>query len=250
MEQAEIAFHSIYEQCQEWAEQSLALYRTLDNPCRMAYALDLLGNTLRSSGLFERSKSALEEGLAIRQAMGDARGVAESLQNLGGVIRLEGRFEASEEAIRQSIAILRELEDRGLEAHGVTSLASTYVQGGKYAEGLRIFEEAQEIRLDQGLPDDPVISTVTSYALMLSGQYQQARTCARQALAITTQTDSTVGGFPLMNLGRVAQAEESYVEAQRYLLEGLPIFRARGEMTGFGETLACLGYVALRLHDL
>lgn len=62
-------------------------------------------------------------------------------------------------------------------------------------------------------------------------------------------SDTPNNGYELKNLGRSNLALGVYSEAHHRLEEALSVFRVRGDMNGVGQTLGCLGYLALRRSD-
>jgi tetratricopeptide (TPR) repeat protein len=246
LQEAEVIFH--YEEAGALAEQSLTILRTLDDPWHLAQALDLLGVTFRIKGLLECAGQAAEEGLTLRQALGDARGMAGSLKNLSNLARWLGRFEEAGDLIRQSIAIFAELNDRGQQAIAIHTLAGILVHGGQFAESLQLFEESLSIHHALGLPGEPGAPTlVKGFALMHLGRYEEALAHLERSLSFYAKAET---GFPVKNLGRLALAKGNYYAAQQHLHEALALFRDHGDMNGLGQTLGCLGYVALRQHNL
>ncbi|MFW9998286.1 MAG: hypothetical protein ACFFD4_39980, partial [Candidatus Odinarchaeota archaeon] len=76
---ADASYSSGREDARQWYEQSLALYRTLDDRWGAASVLYGLGHdVLGMSGAFEEGEALVRESLAIRQTLGDQRGIAMS----------------------------------------------------------------------------------------------------------------------------------------------------------------------------
>lgn len=247
-EEAEIVHGVDRKETRNLAEQSLDLFRTLNEPWQIARAIDLVVRGLQPLGLLVRARALTEEGLVLRQTLGDGRGVGESLRNLSHIARWEGRFEEAEALIHQSIVLLTAVNAPDQRVGAIHTLIGILVYGGKFAEGLQVFEEPFSVYRTLGLPGSPATpSIVSAFALMHLGRYVEAEERFKQALSFYVKTG---GGYIVKNLGRIAMIRGSYDAAHSYLLEALALFRDTEDMNGLGQTLGCLGIVTLRLGDL
>ncbi len=247
-EEAEIAHGIDRKEARASAEQALVLFRTLDDPWSIARGIDLVVRALQPMGFLARARALTEEGLALRQSVGDVRGIGESLKNLSHIARWEGRFAEAEALIQQSIVLFTTLHASAQRADAIHTWVGILVYGGKFTEGLQLFEEPFSVYRTLGLSSVPGTPTIVSaFALMHLGRYDEAEARFKQTLPIYPQMSS---GYAVKNLGRIAMARGSYAEADTYLLEALTLFRTTEDMNGLGQTLGCLGIVALRLGDL
>jgi predicted ATPase len=248
LEEAEVIYVINHEEARALVEQSLTIFRTLTEPWHMAQGLDRLGVALFSTGLLARARQVTEEGLGLRQALGDARGIAQSLMTLSAIARSAGSFEEAAELIRQSSAICRELNDQEQQAYVATNMAVSLVHDGQFAASLELFEEGLSIYNMLDLPGEPgILTAVKGFALMHLGRYEAARNHLQRAFLLYDKSEI---GYAVKNLGRTALAEGNYDEAQQHLQGALALFRNNGDMNGVGQALGCLGYLALRQHNL
>ncbi|MEZ4862665.1 MAG: hypothetical protein R3C14_15225 [Caldilineaceae bacterium] len=271
-EEAEIAYGVDRKEARSLAEQSLTIFRTLNEPWYIARGIDLVVRGLQPLGLLVRARALTEEGAALRQILGDVRGVGESLKNLSHIARWEGNFDEAEALIQQSIALFTALNAPDQRANAVHTRIGILVYGGKFAEGLQVSEEPRAVYRALGLAGEPVTPTVVSaFALMHLGSYEEAEARFNQALSFYPNMG---GGYIAKNLGCVAMvraivrspeklrttspagpmgqnfSEKLYDEAHAYLMEALALFRKTEDMNGLGQTLGCLGIVMLQLGDL
>lgn len=247
-EEAEMAYNIDRKQARTLAEQALVIFRTLNEPWSIAQGTDLVARGLQPLGLLARARALIEEGLALRQTLGDVRGIGESLKHLSNIARWEGRFVEAEELIHQSIVLFTTLQTPAQRADAIHTLVGILVYGGKFAEGLQLFEEPHTVYRALNVPGKPGTPTVVSaFALMHLGRYDEAEVRFQQTLLFYAKMNS---GYTLKNLGRIAMVRGRYGEAHAYLLEALTLFRTTEDINGLGQTLGCLGIVALRLGDL
>ncbi|HRW06719.1 MAG TPA: tetratricopeptide repeat protein [Caldilineaceae bacterium] len=247
-EEADLAYAIDRKQARIFAEQALGIFRTLNDPWYIAQGIDLVAHGLQPLGLLTRARALTEEGLALRQSVGDIKGIGESLKHLSHIARWEGRFDEAETLIQQSIVLFTALHAPEQRASSIHTLVGILVYGGKFTEGLRVIEEPFSVYRTLGVPGVPGTPTVVSaFALMHLGRYAEAEERFQQTLSFYPKLQS---GYTLKNLGRIALVRGSYGAARAHLLEALALFRTTEDTNGLGQTLGCLGIVALRLDDL
>ena len=124
-------------------EESLALYRSLDDRRGVASALQTLGSIARERGRYARAVALHEESLALQRELGDAEGIARSLDGLGFVAWLQQEYERAGALCAEALAVYRGLED-------VEGVAWSLVNLGAVAQHRGDHERAGEL-LDESL---------------------------------------------------------------------------------------------------
>ncbi len=131
----------------DWAyrlmEESLALYRQVDDAAGLAEALDGLGDVTWVQGDFERSKSFYEESLSIRRSLGDSLRVGLSLYSMARLYIDNHRTAPAAEMLREAFELFEKCRDR-------RGLALTMKTQGR----LEVFEERYadaKLQLQSGL---------------------------------------------------------------------------------------------------
>jgi tetratricopeptide (TPR) repeat protein len=168
-------------------EESLALFRTLGDRTRMAFALVWLGRLARDQGDYGRAERLEEESLALFRSRGDAWGI--------------------------NLALLS-LADVALDT-GAPDRAKTYLQ------------EAHAISQDLGPTHWRIWPTynlgLTAY---LQGDYAQALDHLEKSLAQFRKLDHPGAAvLTLLDLGKVAHAQGDNSRAAHYFAEGLALNR-------------------------
>jgi predicted ATPase len=239
-------FLSDYEQARHLLEQSLALYRTLDDRWRTAAALYSLGTAALFRGAYVDSRCALEESLKIFQALGDQEGTAWTMADLTAVATQQGRFEEAERLARESRTITQALGDREGIGIGLLALGRSVGYLGEFAKARSVLEECLRVFDDLGRPGwiIPARAYLGRVNLHL-GHYKDARADAVSSLELAREAGLRFRvGRARVLLGRVAAAEEAYSEAQRVLHQGLAVHREIGARAGVGWANAVLTYAA------
>lgn len=200
-----------YERAQADLEQSLALFRRLDEADETAFALYNLGILSYQLGRYAEAEQFLIESLQIRQELGGKFDVARSLSILGIVARDQGEYEKAEELLTESLVAHREVGDLRGTSRCLNLLAL--------------------IRRDLG--DDTT-----------------ARRSLEESLEISREIGDQMGiGFALGILGSILYQVGEYIEARELIDESLAVREAIGDRRGIAFSLNDLGSVALALEQ-
>jgi tetratricopeptide (TPR) repeat protein len=232
-------------------EQSLALYRTLDDPWSEADALHHLGYASKFRGAYVDARAALEECLKSFEALGDYEGTAWVTASLADVAVDQGRFEEAERLARDSRARLQALGEPEGIGFGLLALGVALEHQGKFVEARSALAESLSTFDELGRPGwtNDTRAALSRVNLGL-GQYQEARTHARTFLALARDAGVQYRvGLALFTLGGVALVEEAYAEARRLLREGLIIYREAGPPPAAVWAHALMAYAARGLGE-
>lgn len=201
---------SDFDEAARRGQETLALYRRVDDRWGMARALFLLEMTVRSRGDHARGTALLEESLALFHQSGDAWGVATTLLNLGTATHQGGDPKRAATYQQESVRLFREQGD------------FSGVAASLYALGLAL--------RDQGDP--------------------RARTVAEEALtAARSLGDPLRVAFALNLVGLVARDRGEYDHAGTAHRESLELFTSLGDTWGVAYTLGNLATLALQQGD-
>lgn len=193
----------------QWQEESLALYRAVDDQWGMAQALNALGNLRQGRGNYAEARPLYRESLEMRRQIGDRRGEALALHNLGNLTYALGEYEAATQLFRDSMVIKEELSDRRGIGYSLNNLG---------------------------------------YIAYLQHDYEAAGRWLQECLAIMQEVGDRRGvGYALTNLGNVAFDLTHYEEARARYQDSLTIFQAINDRTGLAYSLEDLGNASLAL---
>ena len=123
-------------------EESLRLYRALDDRTGCAMAVNGLGSVAQLEGDHERARVLYAESLAIARAVSDQACAARALNNLGLAAQLEGRHEQAVALHEESLAIKVALgNERGIAA-SLHNLGEVAFLRGELSEAAQRFAES------------------------------------------------------------------------------------------------------------
>jgi predicted ATPase/transcriptional regulator with XRE-family HTH domain len=168
-------------------EESLRLYRALDDRTGYALALNGLGSVAQLEGDHERARVLFAESLAIARAVNDRACAARALNNLGLVAQVEGRYEQAVALHEESLAIKVALgNERGIAA-SLHNLGEVAFLRGELSEAAERFAESAARKHRLGANEGMVVS-LDSLAAVFSarGRYEQAARFLGAAAALRT----------------------------------------------------------------
>ncbi|MDQ2783406.1 MAG: tetratricopeptide repeat protein [Chloroflexota bacterium] len=210
-------------------EESLALYRALDDRLGIANALENLGLVAREQGDYAAAAALHAESLTIRRALGDRRGIAGCLNNLGLVARDQGDYLAARALFAEGLAIHRDLSDPQGIANALSNLGMVAYWLRDYATAQALHAESLAIRRALGDPRGVAISLINLAMIAYwQGDYTAAQALHRESLTIKR----ALGG------GGIAESLEGLAAVAGARGEGTRAARLLGAAATLRETLS------------
>ncbi|HVT44714.1 MAG TPA: protein kinase [Thermoanaerobaculia bacterium] len=191
----------------ERAEESLELYRRLEDAGGIAVSCNCLGLTYTELGDLERAAMNLKESLRIWKRLGDDASYARSLINLAMVHRLQHDYEGARAIYSETEALFARVNDR-------TSVAWTLNYQGDVAREMEKLDEA---------------STLYRAALV----------------SFRNLGDSWGIASSLIDLGNLARIRGQLEEATEVYREALAEFARLGHTRGIARVLEAMALLAV-----
>jgi tetratricopeptide (TPR) repeat protein len=249
--------HSMWEQIADTdrtafrplAEQSLALYRELDDPWGIVYVLSDLGITSFLDGAYPLARQMFEERLALAQKRAISDGIGDSIWWLSWIAGLQGEVNRAERMARDLTAPWLASDDPMTRAGGLWLLGSILEFAGQYSAAKPLLEEGVALLRELG-------ADVLLYRLLIQlistelnlGQYERARELGREDVERARHMEAWVFvGLALIRLAQASVVMEAYQEAAQTLEESIALLRRAGASDFLGRGLGCMAYVARAL---
>jgi len=235
-------------------EESLELYRGLDDRQGIGRALLLLGNCLVFSKP-EMAVDVLHESMTEARKAQDSWCLAHALAECGLALVRQGEVAEARRALEESVAVSSQAgDDQGLRI-ALSVLGDLCLQCGDLDEADLILTRA--LRLVRELDESYGISAVLANLAELAttrGEYQRSIAFLHEALAIARDTGSpSLVATALHGMGIAEHAQGHLDDARRLFEEILTIVPEGREypsvQIGLGEVLASSGDTD-RAHDL
>jgi predicted ATPase len=150
-------------------EESLRLYRELNDRQGMAVALNILGNLAINQGLYDRALRLSEESLTLQRELGHQRGIALALNNLGFVVLQHGNYPRAEALCRESLELARALQDNLGMGWALSNLGDAAREQGEYGQALARYAEGIPLCHSMGSTDG-VASCLEGIASVVGAQ--------------------------------------------------------------------------------
>jgi len=218
-------------------EQSIALFREVEDADGTANALSNLGTILSSRGDYEGARRRQEEGLDLNRALGNKRGLSLSLANLGDTAYYLGDHEAARQYWEETLPLDRELGD----LHGV---AITVNNLGLLARDVGDLDQARA-RIDEAVGLFRQLSARSALAQALEGladvhvqrcEYKQAAGLLRESIAVHQELGSPHGiAFSLDASAKLAAAQARPERAARLFGAAEALREASGAVLSLGD---------------
>jgi ATP/maltotriose-dependent transcriptional regulator MalT len=143
-----------YAQAQAYYEESVDIFRKLEDRVGVSKCLANLGTVAFYSGDFAGARGFYEESLALQRELGDMWGMAASLVNLGATALNQRDYAEAARHYKESLPLLNELGDKASIAECLEGLAAAVGawKGGQPERAARLFGAADALRETVGTP--------------------------------------------------------------------------------------------------
>lgn len=160
------------EQAKTLLAESLEWCRRAGDKRLMAISLNALGEAARCQEDYAAARSSYEASLALRREAGDRRGLAVSLGNLGHVALHQGDARGAAALFREALVLAHELTYKLAIAEYLSGLGGVAAADGQPARAARLLGAAESLLGVLGAPLSPPDAT----------EYERSKAAARAAL--------------------------------------------------------------------
>jgi predicted ATPase/class 3 adenylate cyclase len=240
-----------YDRAEPFLVQSLALYRRLGNPARIAYALHLQADIAWRRGILDTARSLAQESLAVFRELGDRGAIASLLLHLGALAADQGEYAKARDLLEKSLAINRELGDKSSIADSLFNLARANFFSGRELGAARVLLE-ESLSLFRQLSDKESIGYCLCLQGLLTleqGDVTAARSLVEQSVALFKERRQAHGiALSTSAMATVIAAQGDNAVARALYEESLILARKAGDkliiasgLEGLSRVLTALG---------
>lgn len=172
-------------------QESLKLFKRLNDPSGMGWALCIIGSAEHWKGNPDQARISLEQSQTLFQQVGDVRGQIWTLNELSSVAHLHHEVARSRELSEASLALAKATGDLFNIAHCLTSLGCLAQDEGDLDQAARYFHESW--MLDQELGHTETMANTLhnlGFIAWLQGNTELAREQFAQSLALSEKLES------------------------------------------------------------
>jgi predicted ATPase/class 3 adenylate cyclase len=236
---------------QQWLGRALSLGEALPVRQR-AQLLREAGHVAVLQSDYAAAATWLEESLALFRSMDERVGAGWVLKDLAALAHIEEQFERAEHLYEEGLALLQEASDRKHMSDLLQGQASLSEARGKYPAARNLFERALALALSLGDTHDIAACRAGLGRLaLMEGDLVAAEKLLQGAFAMQEQlNDTNCSAISLRDLGLLALERGDAATAQELFGESLSRFQEIGKRRGIAEALAGLGAARIIAGDL
>ncbi|MFN8457166.1 MAG: tetratricopeptide repeat protein [Anaerolineae bacterium] len=179
-----------FDTAEVYGEESVALFRELDDKASLAWAVRGLGAIAEERGDLERAELYMTEDLALCRELDDKWGTAQALADLGFIAARLGDYERGIPMLEESLVVERGLEDAFGLAYTLLALGISWLLKGEADKAGPLLQESLTL-CRQFNHKWFIIACLAGLAGVAGAHHQPGR--AAKLWAISHQLDKTVG---------------------------------------------------------
>ncbi|MCB0062984.1 MAG: tetratricopeptide repeat protein [Caldilineaceae bacterium] len=226
-------------------EECLALFRALDDAWGIALLQSNQANRAFMLHKYEQAEAMWAEALVSMRKVGDKNGVASLLLRLGDLAFMRNELERTERFYAECLSLVSELDETWVYPDLLISQGKLANAQRRFGQASALFKECLALSRQTG----------AAYAIAASlcglgdlarcqNDYQQANLYYRESLSLYQQSDDQEQVAWLQHhLGHVAAAQGEYLRAKAHFNSSLLFFRQSGDERGVAHCQAGLACV-------
>jgi len=246
---ANLAFiQSDYDHTEMLSQESLRLYRELEDQPGISFSVYLLGIVAWTRGNTATARSLLAESLALAKAVDDEQRAAWSVFVQGLLESSQGEYAMAHALFEESLAIHRRLQNKRGIAHALSQLAQVLIVSQRdLARVPSLLQECLAVSREIGFKEGIAASFWLSGQVALGqGDLVTARSLAEKSVVLYKEMGHRHGSAESLSaFGKVLAAEADYAAARTQYEDSLEICGALGAkwiiatcLLGLGEVVA------------
>jgi predicted ATPase/DNA-binding CsgD family transcriptional regulator len=208
-----------YECATALLQESLTLYRRLEDKRGVASALQTLGSVARERGWYARAESFHEESLTLWRELGDEVGIARSLNYLGFVAWLQEDYERATGLCTEALAMFRGSGDAEGIAWSLISLGVVAHYQGEHERGARLLNESLALSRGAGYREGVAWSlNQLGIVEQRRGDHERAEALLRESLEVHLDLGDRWRAASVLESLSCLACERGYLERAARLL--------------------------------
>jgi predicted ATPase/class 3 adenylate cyclase/Tfp pilus assembly protein PilF len=239
------------EEASVYLEESIDIFRVLNDTASTARALNDLGLKVESLGRFQQASEYFSRSLGLYRFLGAQRGIAMTLNNLGQVSRIMGDFENAEIVLEDALTIRRSLDDKRGGALTLANLGILAADIGKSEKANELFEKGLKLSREIGHAE------TESFILACMGKAKLRDDVSRAGhlleasldLCLRLQYEEMLAVCECY-LGHYEHIQKHYLSALKRYLESASRFRRLNEQHYIAECLEGLSRTFISLGGI
>ncbi len=195
---------------------------------------------------YEKAIRYFNESLALYKGINDKERISYSLNAIGIAYYYQGDYTKAIEFYNKSAKIDEELNDLSGVAASFNNIGNIYADQGKYKEALRYYEKGKKLKEEIGdLQGVGRLYGNIGSIYGEQSNFPKAIEYFNKALTIYDETESNVHNL-LLNIGAVYQAQNKYDDALIYVNRALTISKKQDNKSEISSCLNVIGNIYIK----
>src|SRR5712692_11412 len=229
-----------------WLEGALGLAQAEGSTEARARALYSAGNLAYYQDDYAAARLLLEESIEIYRKLENKRELASALGALGVLVHMQGDLVTARPLLEESEMLLRILGSKWELAYLLRKLGQRTLQEGNLAKAVAYAQEGLALAREQGDRSLIATAQMTlAHIAEVQGDLNQAASHTREGLTMARELgDKWLIAMALQNLGYLDSLRGNLTRAIVRTQEGLALARELGDKDFINHALHSLGYIA------
>jgi len=235
-----------------WLEGALGLAQAEGSTEARARALYAAGNLAYYQVDDAAARLLLEESIEIYRKLENKRELASALGALGVLVHMQGDLVTARPLLEESEMLLRTLGSKWELAYLLRKLGQSTLQEGNLAQAVAYTQEGLALARELGDRSLTATALLTfAHIAEVQGDLTQAAARTREGLTLARELgDKALIALALQNLGYLESLQGDLPRAAARIHEGIALARALGDKLSINYALNSLGYIALLQGNL
>ena len=219
-----------YEKALSLFEESLRIFRELDDKKSSAMVLFNMGKVLQTLGRYDRALSVLNESLSINKELKDQQNIAGCLNVTGTVYAALGQYDKALTYYQEALRLNKSLNIQNEIATSLRNIGDAYCGLFERDKAITYYQEALDLQKRNNLRFDMAI-TYTNIGVLYKelDQYDKALSNFEESLKISREIDnSALIAGNLNNMGGVYSSLGKSESALSYYQQSLKLDKQLG----------------------
>jgi len=228
-------------------EQSIALFRQLNDDIGLAIPLITMGYYAYFRFDYDQALASFEEGRKLFEKAGNKWGIRIALGTLGMVNEAQGNFEKAETLYQNSLTLSRETGDFDGITWALLLLGSLAANRGEYSKAMGLLSEGLSYaKMAKNKINIGSILTQIGIAASQISNIEQARSVFEESLSIYREIGNPSGIFQSISLlGYIACLDGDYAKARSLFIDSLKLALQLKYENNIALCLISIGELAL-----
>jgi len=237
-----------FRQAKALLNESLSIFRKLDDKHGIAWALNHLGHVALAENELKLACRYVKKSLALFHELGATWNIAWDLLNLGDIVRAQGNEQEAIVHYRDSLELFRKVGDYRGTAWTLDHLGRLAYNHQDYKETMVLLTES--LNLFRRVGDKRSAAWVLNHlggAALAQNDFQQARFFVEESLALFREINSVSNATALdlgrtaLSLGDAAWELGEKERAKALFIESLRLSEEAGNQQGMNEAMDRIG---------